>query len=118
MHSGVDATHEAARPRVATRIGDLSARCSADVLGVVRTVEVVRRPTPCFNVTLVDGTGTLLLRFLGRDHVPGISPGIAVSIQARVLQTSAGFVVTNPRYEIRQISLRLKAAWLGTNSGR
>jgi hypothetical protein len=50
-------------------------------------------------VTLGDGTGTVILRFLGRTAVPGMDPGRLVRVDGTPALIGGALVVLNPIYE-------------------
>lgn len=59
-----------------TAIASLEPRRRAIVAGAIRSVRSYRRPYPRTEVELDDGSGVLLLRFMGRHEVPGLAPGL------------------------------------------
>jgi hypothetical protein len=50
-------------------------------------------------VGLDDGTGVMALRWLGRDAVPGVTPGATLVVEGTVLATRRRLVILNPLYE-------------------
>ncbi len=57
------------------------------------------RPWVRFDVTLGDGTGTIILRFLGRAVVPGMSQGRLVRVEGTPTFVRDALIVLNPIYE-------------------
>ena len=56
-------------------IASIEPRRRATVAGQIRSVRSYERPYPRTEAELSDGTGTIVLRFVGRRRVPGLSPG-------------------------------------------
>ncbi len=50
------------------------------------------------DVELGDGTGTLILRFMGRAAIPGMSPGRRVGAEGMPSAQGGTLVVLNPHY--------------------
>jgi DNA/RNA endonuclease YhcR with UshA esterase domain len=51
-------------------------------------------------VTLVDGTGTISIVFLGRKHVAGIEPGIHMVAEGMVGEHAGRLLMRNPDYRL------------------
>jgi hypothetical protein len=51
-------------------------------------------------VTLADNSGTILLVFLGRRHIPGIEPGAFLSAEGVVGQHAGSLEILNPAYSL------------------
>jgi len=95
-----DLSAECARPGC-VRVGELRARESAQVTGVVHSL-AVQPPdrSPQLEVELYDGTGTLLLVWLGRRSIPGIRTGTYLTVRGRVTEIDDQRVIFNPAYEL------------------
>jgi len=81
------------------------ARCQqrevVTVLGTVRSMTL--RPlagTPTLEVELYDGSGTVMLTWLGRREIAGIQPGRQLRATGRITTDGAQRVIFNPRYEL------------------
>ena len=78
--------------------------CVGDVVtvrGVVRSVTL--EPTsrlPRLEAVVFDGSGHVVLGWLGRRRIVGIEPGRIVVATARVTNRDDGIVLYNPRYEL------------------
>lgn len=48
-----------------------------------------------------DGTDTVLLKWLGRNRIPGIEPGRRLSVRGRVATADGMKVIYNPYYELQ-----------------
>jgi len=53
-------------------------------------------PRPCLQAELDDGTGIILLRWLGRDRIAGIAIGASLRVEGTVLTDHGRRVVLNP----------------------
>mgnify|MGYP003585468958 CR=1 FL=1 len=78
--------------------------CVGDVVtvrGVVRSVTM--EPTsrlPRLEAVVFDGSGHVVLVWLGRRRIVGIEPGRIVVATGRVTNRDDGIVLYNPRYEL------------------
>jgi hypothetical protein len=68
------------------------------VVGEVRSVVSHERPWVRTDVGLNDGTGVIVLRFIGRARVPGMAPGHRVAAQGTPALDRGSLVMRNPRY--------------------
>ncbi|HSS09562.1 MAG TPA: hypothetical protein VLL25_06735, partial [Acidimicrobiales bacterium] len=50
--------------------------------------------------TLTDGTGEVLIVFLGRRHIPGIVPGAYVAVTGVVGEHTGHLEILNPIYQL------------------
>ena len=96
---------------------DLRAECAApdiDPVAIVADRSVVRvkgslrtvtlRPRaglPALEAELYDGTGALVLIWLGRRRIEGIESGRLVTASGRVSTQEGRRVIFNPRYELQ-----------------
>jgi hypothetical protein len=96
---------------VARSIAEAVARQRAVLSGSVRSVQGHRIPTPHCDALLDDGTGTIVLRWLGRSQVPGISAGANVTVQGTVVDQHGRLVLLNPLY-------RFAEGWHGRSVSR
>ncbi|WP_226344969.1 OB-fold nucleic acid binding domain-containing protein [Agilicoccus flavus] len=84
-----------------TNIGDLADRSLVDVVGVVRALTFPpRQRVPELVADLSDGTGTLVLVWLGRRSIRGIEPGTLLRVRGRVCLRRGRPTVFNPAYEL------------------
>ncbi len=84
-----------------TPIANLTYRSRGRFAGRIRSVRV--QPwsgVPTLECTLVDQSGAINVVFLGRRAVPGIEPGIRVSVEGMVGRHNGRLAVLNPLYEI------------------
>jgi hypothetical protein len=81
-----------------TAIASLEPRRRATVAGAIRAVTSYRRPYPRTEVELDDGSGVLLLRFMGRQEVPGLTPGLCLRAEGTPGPERGALVMLNPLY--------------------
>jgi hypothetical protein len=68
------------------------------VTGEIESVASFERPWVRTDAVLVDGTGSLVLRFMGRAVVPGIVPGAHVLVEGTPALERGVFLMRNPLY--------------------
>ncbi|MDQ3783498.1 MAG: hypothetical protein M3360_01180 [Actinomycetota bacterium] len=84
------------------RIKDIAPRCGCRAVGVIQKIRIdPRTGTGCVEVTLDDGTGKLVAKWLGRSKLNGIALGKGLEVEA----TAGGdpgeeLVVLNPSYRL------------------
>jgi hypothetical protein len=94
---------------LARRVKDVADRGRAELSGVLVAVVVHRqRPArgplhpgalgPCLDARLDDGTGTITLRWLGREAIPGVVAGARLHVEGVVSSQSGRPLMLNPRY--------------------
>ena len=81
-----------------TAIGSLEPRRRATVAGEIRAVNSYERPYQRTEVELDDGTGVVVLRFVGRTQIPGLAPGRRMVAEGTPGAVRDGFVMLNPLY--------------------
>jgi hypothetical protein len=83
-------------------IGRCADREKVRVTGTVRTVTLQPRDgNPALEAELYDGTGTLMLVFLGRRRIAGIEPGRKLQAVGRIALVGPQRVMFNPSYELQ-----------------
>jgi len=100
---GILATPEGRDHPVVTRLADASPRSPVRITACVVSAE--NRPwlsCPAWECCLDDGTGRLLVVFLGRDHVAGIDVGTSMSVEGRVVVHHGRHLLLNPAYALHQ----------------
>jgi len=86
----------------ATKVAELPARAKVTVCGTLRSVTLQPRAgVPALTAELYDGTGTLVLVWVGRRRIPGIEPGRSLRAEGRVSENYDKPVMFNPRYELK-----------------
>lgn len=69
--------------------------------GTLQTVTLrPRGGVPALEADLYDGTGSIVLVWLGRRRIAGIAPGRAVRARGRIGIHEGARVMFNPRYEL------------------
>jgi hypothetical protein len=81
---------------VARVVSELAPRGRAVLAGRVRGVRV--RSGPRFEAELDDGTGVIILRWLGRAAIPGIDVGAEIEAEGTVYLDRDRPVLLNPLY--------------------
>ncbi len=83
-----------------TAIGSLQPRRRAIVAGHIRSVQSYRRPYQRTDVELDDGSGVVFLRFVGRDEIPGLVPGLRLRAEGTAGPVRGALVMLNPLYRL------------------
>ncbi len=86
-----------------TAIGDAKAREEITVAGEISSLRIVPRAgTPSLEATVNDGSGSIVVVWTGRRHIPGVAPGKRLVLSGRGTPQGAGgrLTVFNPRYEL------------------
>ena len=81
-----------------TVIAALVPRRRAVVVGEIESVLSMERPWVCTDAVLDDGTGTLVLRFMGRASVPGIAAGRRLVAEGTPALEDGVLLMRNPLY--------------------
>lgn len=81
-----------------TAIGALVPRRRSRVAGEIESVVSFERPWVRTDAVVVDGTGTLVLRFMGRTGVPGIAAGARLAAEGTPALERGALVMRNPFY--------------------
>lgn len=83
------------------RIGDAPDRDRVRIRGTLHSVTLrPRGGVPALEAELSDGTGVVVLIWLGRRRITGIEPGRNVAVEGRIGVTGPSRVLYNPRYEL------------------
>jgi hypothetical protein len=82
----------------ATAIAALVPRRRAVVAGEVESVVSYERPWVRTDAVLGDGTGTVVLRFMGRSGVPGIATGCHLVTEGTPANERGVLLMRNPLY--------------------
>jgi hypothetical protein len=77
-------------------------RTRVTVAGTLRNVTVrPRAGVPALEAEIYDGSGSVVLTFLGRRRIPGIEPGRSLIAHGLVTESAGHRMIYNPRYELR-----------------
>jgi hypothetical protein len=91
----------AERSEGSTPVTDAVWRERSQFSGRIRSLSVRKIDgAPALECTLSDGTGTLLLVFQGRNHIPGIERGARVVVEGTVGSWQRRLAIINPDYEL------------------
>jgi len=83
---------------VTLTIASVVPRRRTTLRGAIVSVEAYERPWVRSDVTLSDGTGSIVLRFTGRRSVPGMVPGRQVRVKGTPGLERGNLVMLNPLY--------------------
>jgi hypothetical protein len=84
-----------------TSIADAPDREMVLLRGTLRTVTLrPRGGVPALEAELDDGSGVIMIVWLGRRRIAGIVPGRSLQVQGRIGLHDATRVIYNPRYEL------------------
>jgi len=84
-----------------TLIADAPERERVRLRGTLRTLTLrPRGGVPALEAELTDGSGVLIVVWLGRRRIAGIAPGRAIQIEGRIGIAEGGRIMYNPRYEL------------------
>jgi len=81
-----------------TAISAVELRQRSTVRGEIISVVSTERPSVRTDAEISDGTGTLLLRFIGRASVPGLAGGRRLIAQGTPGLVDGTIVMINPLY--------------------
>jgi hypothetical protein len=85
----------------AARIKTLEARARVTVTGEVTATRVVPREAgPWLELTVDDGSGSIVAMFTGRRSIPGIQPGRVVELCGAIRDDHGRRVMLNPLYQL------------------
>jgi hypothetical protein len=85
----------------ATPIAEVEVRCACKVAGVVQNIRIdPREGTGSIEATIIDGSGHLVAKWLGRSSLQGIRLGVGLIIQGIAGISHDEFVVLNPEYAL------------------
>lgn len=100
-----ESLHEGEAPGASVRVTDLTDRKVATVVGTIRSLTV--RPSSgvkSLEAQVEDGTGSVVVTWLGRRSIAGISPGSDIEIRGLMSRSSKGWRVFNPTYRLLSVS--------------
>ncbi len=84
-----------------TSIEDAPDRLPVLLEGTLRTVTLrPRGGVPALEAELADGTGSIILVWLGRRRIIGVGAGAVMRVQGRVGLHDGARTMFNPRYEL------------------
>lgn len=85
----------------ATRICDVVDRGLADISGELRSLTLPPRGrVPALVGELYDGTGTVVVVWLGRREIRGVETGTRMRVRGRVTYRKGTPTIFNPQYEL------------------
>ncbi|MDQ6725881.1 MAG: amino acid permease [Actinomycetota bacterium] len=103
--SNKDTEEEADLPDGGTPITEARHREQVHLAGRVKALRVQPlRGTPTLECTLVDGSGEIVVVFLGRRQLAGVKIGTRMSVEGRVGMHRGRQAIVNPMYELQASS--------------
>lgn len=100
-----DSLHEGERPGASVRVADLRDRTTATIVGTIRSLTV--RPSSgvkSLEAEIEDGTGSVVVIWLGRRSIQGVAPGSDIEIRGLMSHDSRGWRTFNPTYRLLSAS--------------
>jgi hypothetical protein len=82
-----------------TAISAAVPRRRTTMAGRVVRVTAFTRPWVRLDVEFSDGTGTAVLRFVGRSEIPGMLPGRSLEVEGTLAMEHGTLIILNPLYE-------------------
>ncbi|RMI04680.1 OB-fold nucleic acid binding domain-containing protein [Cellulomonas triticagri] len=93
---------DAVRATGCTPVAQTGERRREKVSGVIRSVVLrPRQGVPALEAELYDGSGNLVLVWLGRREIAGVEPGRRLKVEGMVCTREGRRSMFNPRYELR-----------------
>jgi hypothetical protein len=86
----------------ATPIGEASEQRRHKVAGVVQNIRIdPRQGSGCIQATVIDGSGEIVAKWLGRQSMSGIRLGVGLVIEGMVgVGSGEEKVILNPEYQL------------------
>lgn len=82
-------------------IAELQPRERGKVAGVIQNIRIDPREGTSIEATIIDGTGQMVARWLGRDRMPGIGLGMGLVMEGVAgMSPEHELVMLNPEYEL------------------
>ncbi len=80
-------------------IAEIQPRERAKVAGVIQNIRIDPRGGTSIEATIIDGTGHMVAKWLGRDRMPGIGLGMGLIMEGVCGSGPDGeLVILNPEY--------------------
>lgn len=93
--------HEGELARGSVRVADLEDRKIATIVGTIRSL--ILRPSSgvkSLEAEIEDGTGFVVVVWLGRRSIAGVSPGSDIEVRGLISRDSKGWRIFNPTYKL------------------
>lgn len=82
-------------------IAELKPRERARVAGVIQNIRIDPREGTSIEATIIDGTGQMVAKWLGRDRMPGIGLGMGLVMEGMLgVGTDNELTMLNPEYDL------------------
>ncbi len=84
-----------------TSIAELKPRERGKVAGVIQNIRIDPREGTSIEATIIDGTGHMVAKWLGRDRMPGIGLGMGLIMEGVCgVGPDDELVMLNPEYDL------------------
>ena len=97
--------HEGDSGRACTRVAELKDRKIATVVGTIRSLTL--RPSSVvksLEAEIEDGTGFVVVVWVGRRSILGVSPGADIEVRGLMSRDARGWRTFNPTYKLLSVS--------------
>lgn len=85
----------------ATPLAQVEPRNRLKVAGVVQNIRIDPRGGGSVEATIIDGTGTLVVKWLGRHELAGVGLGVGLIVEGTIGKDPDGeLIVLNPEYDL------------------
>jgi hypothetical protein len=92
---------EQVRDAGCTSIADAPNRVLVSLLGEIRSVTLrPRAGVPALEADVDDGTGSVIVVWLGRRQIAGITPGAKLRVEGRIGESGGRRTIFNPIYQL------------------
>jgi RecG-like helicase len=96
--------HEGDRAHESSRVSELADREVATIVGTIRSLTI--RPSSgvkSLEAEIEDGTGTVVVSWLGRRSIAGVTPGADIEVRGLMSRDSKGWRTFNPSYRLLSV---------------
>ena len=98
---GENLRHWATSIEGTTSIADVAARERTRVAGVIKNIRIdPREGRGSIEATIIDGSGSIIAKWLGRHSLSGIRLGVGIVMEGIPGQQEDDLVILNPEYEL------------------
>lgn len=97
--------HTGEQPGASMRVSDLQDRKIATIVGTITSLTV--RPSvgvKSLEAQIEDGTGSVVVIWLGRRSIAGVSAGSDIEVRGLMARDSRGWRTFNPSYRLLSVS--------------
>jgi hypothetical protein len=92
--------HEGDRAHESSRVSELADREVATIVGTIRSPS---SGVKSLEAEIEDGTGTVVVSWLGRRSIAGVTPGADIEVRGLMSRDSKGWRTFNPTYRLLSV---------------